>query len=148
MLVMSVVWTVRAVRPHLKVSDVGMITCITSTSIKEVIGGPILSNVVRHGVIGLAKSLSHELAPGVRVNAALPDTHEAGRIEELAGVAVERDDHDTCEEDLDSWSGGIPLGRVGDLCELGDMVAFLASDRVSFVTGVRVPVDGGRLRGV
>ena len=146
MLVMSAVWTVRAARPHLEASDAGTITCITSTSVREVIDDLILSNAVRRGVIGLVKSLSRELAPGVRVNAVLPGAHETSRIEELVEAAVERGDHDTYEEGLHSWSDGIPLGRVGDPRELGDVVAFLASDRASFVTGACVPVDGGRLR--
>ncbi|ELZ90235.1 SDR family oxidoreductase [Haloferax sulfurifontis] len=146
MLVMSAVWTVRAARPHLEASDAGTITCITSTSVREVIDDLILSNAVRRGVIGLVKSLSRELAPSVRVNAVLPGAHETSRIEELVEAAVERGDHDTYEEGLSSWSDGIPLGRVGDPRELGDVVAFLASDRASFVTGACVPVDGGRLR--
>jgi 3-oxoacyl-[acyl-carrier protein] reductase len=146
MLVMSAVWTVKSARPHLEASDTGTITCITSTSVREVIDDLILSNAVRRGVVGLVKSLSRELAPDVRVNAVLPGAHETSRIEELVDAAVERGDHDTYEEGLAAWSDGIPLNRVGDPRELGDVVAFLASDRASFVTGACVPVDGGRLR--
>ncbi|ELZ75443.1 glucose dehydrogenase / 3-oxoacyl-[acyl-carrier protein] reductase [Haloferax larsenii JCM 13917] len=145
MLVMSAVWTVKAARPHLEASDAGTITCITSTTVKEVADDLILSNAVRRGVIGLVKSLSRELAPSVRVNAVLPAAHETSRIEELVEAGVERGDHDTYEAGLQSWADDIPLGRIGDPRELGDVVAFLASDRASFVTGACVPVDGGRL---
>ncbi|ELZ94978.1 glucose dehydrogenase / 3-oxoacyl-[acyl-carrier protein] reductase [Haloferax mucosum ATCC BAA-1512] len=146
MLVMSAVWTVEAARPYLEASDAGTITCITSTTVNEVADDLILSNAVRRGVIGLVKSLSRELAPSVRVNAVLPAAHETSRIEELVEASVERGDHDTYEAGLQSWADDIPLGRIGGPRELGDVVAFLASDRASFVTGACIPVDGGRLR--
>ena len=146
MLVMSAVWTVQATLPHLDASDAGTVTCITSTTVREVADDLILSNAVRRGVIGLVKSLSRELAPNVRVNAVLPGAHETSRIEELVEAAVERGDHDTYDDGLQSWADDIPLNRIGDPRELGDVVAFLASDRASFVNGACVPVDGGRLR--
>ncbi|WP_129114281.1 SDR family oxidoreductase [Halegenticoccus tardaugens] len=145
-LVMSAVRTIRAARPHLEASDAGTITCITSTSVREVIDDLLLSNAVRRGVIGLVKSLSREFAPDVRVNAVLPGAHETSRVEELIEAALDRGEFDTYDEGLASWSDGIPLDRIGDPRELGDAVAFLASDRASFVTGVSLPVDGGRLR--
>ncbi|WP_410765866.1 SDR family oxidoreductase [Haloferax sp. DFSO60] len=146
MLVMSAVWTIKAALPHLEASDKGTVTCITSRTVKEVVDDLILSNAVRRGVIGLVKSLSWELAPDVRTNAVLPGAHETGRIQELVDAAVERGDHDTYEEGLAEWSNGIPMGRIGDPRELGDVVAFLASDKASFVNGACVPVDGGTLR--
>jgi len=62
-------------------------------------------------------------------------------------ASVERGEYDSYEAGLAAWSDDIPLGRVGDPGELGDVVAFLASDRASFVNGASLPVDGGRLRG-
>jgi NAD(P)-dependent dehydrogenase (short-subunit alcohol dehydrogenase family) len=59
---------------------------------------------------------------------------------------VERGEHDSYEEGVAAWADDVPLGRVGDPMELGDTVAFLASDRASFVNGAALPVDGGRLR--
>ncbi|WP_117593348.1 SDR family oxidoreductase [Haloprofundus halophilus] len=146
LLVMSAVWTVKEAEPHLKESDAGTITCITSTSVREVIDDLILSNSVRRGVIGLVKSLSREFAPDVRVNAVLPGAHETSRVEELVEDAVERGDVDSYEEGLEGWSNGIPMGRIGKPEELGDTVAFLASDCASFVNGVALPVDGGKMR--
>ncbi len=145
-LVMSVVWTVEQARPHLVDGDGGTITCITSTTVEEVIDNLLLSNSVRRGVIGLVKSLSRDFAPEVRVNAVMPGSHETSRIEELVEAGVERGDYDSYEEGLEDWSDDTPLGRIGDPRELGDVVAFLASDRASFVTGANVPVDGGKLR--
>ena len=124
----------------------GTVTCITSTSVSEPIEGLVLSNAVRRGVVGLAKTVAREWAPEVRANVVQPGAHETPRIEELVEASVERGEYDSYDEGLAAWSDDIPLGRVGDPGELGDVVAFLASDRASFVNGVSLPVDGGRLR--
>lgn len=143
MLVMSHVWTIQAAYPHLEESDAGSIVSITSTSVIEVIDGLILSNAVRRAVVGTVKTVAQELAPAVRANVVMPGAHETPRIEELVEQALERGEYDSYEEGLADWSAGIPMDRVGDPHELGDVVAFLASDRASFVNGASVPVDGG-----
>jgi 3-oxoacyl-[acyl-carrier protein] reductase len=145
-LVMSAVWTVREAYPHLDASDSGTWTAITSRSVREVIDDLVLSNAVRRAVIGLVKSVSREFAPSVRANAVLPGAHETSRITDLVEDAVDRGDYDSYEDGLADWSDGVPLGRIGDPQELGDVVAFLASDRASYVTGTSVPVEGGSLR--
>ena len=76
----------------------------------------------------------------------LPGAHETPRIEELIEQAVERGDVADYEEGYAEWADGIPLERIGDPQELGDAVAFLASDRASYVNGASLPVDGGSLR--
>ncbi|PSQ05852.1 oxidoreductase [Halobacteriales archaeon QS_6_71_20] len=145
-LVMSAVRTLRAARPHLTDSDAGTATCITSTSVREAIDGLVLSNAVRRTVIGLVKTVSREWAPDVRANAVLPGAHETARIEELVEAALERGEYDSYDEGVADWAGDIPLDRIGDPRELGDVVAFLSSERASFVNGAALPVDGGRLR--
>jgi len=145
-LVMSAVWTVWEAHPHLVESSAGTVTCITSTSVREAIDGLVLSNSVRRAVIGLVKTMAREWAPDVRANAVMPGAHETPRIESLIEQAIERGEFHDYEAGLENWSEPIPLGRIGDPIELGDTVAFLASDRASFVTGASVPVDGGRLR--
>jgi len=145
-LVMSAVWTLREADPHLDESDAGTWTAITSRSVREVIDDLVLSNAVRRAVIGLVKSVSHEFGPSVRANAVLPGAHETSRIEELVEDAVDRGEHDTYEDGLAEWGDGVPLGRIGDPQELGDVVAFLASDRASYVNGTSLPIDGGSLR--
>ena len=146
LLVMSAVWLTKAAHPHLVESDAGTVVNVTSTSVREAIDGLVLSNAVRRGVIGLMKTQAREFAPDVRVNAVLPGAHETPRIQDLVEAAVERGEYDTYDEGLAAWSEDIPLDRVGDPRELGDAVAFLSSDRASFVNGVAMPVDGGRLR--
>ncbi|PSP57131.1 oxidoreductase [Halobacteriales archaeon QS_1_67_19] len=146
LLVMSFVWLSKAAHPHLVESDAGTVVNVTSTSVREAIDGLVLSNSVRRAVIGLMKTQAREWAPDVRVNAVLPGAHETPRIQELVEAAVERGEYDTYEAGLASWADDIPLDRVGDPQELGDVVAFLSSERASFVNGAALPVDGGRLR--
>jgi len=145
-LVMSHVWTLEAAHPHLADSDAGTIVSITSTSVQEAIEGLILSNAVRRAVLGTIKTISREWAPEVRANAVLPGAHETPRIEELIEQAMDRGEYDTYDDGLADWSSDIPMDRIGDPIELGDVVAFLSSERASFVNGASVPIDGGRLR--
>jgi len=147
LLVMSAVWTTKRAYPHLSEGDAtGTIVNITSKSVNEAIDGLVLSNSVRRAVIGLMKTQAREFAPDVRVNAVLPGSHETDRIRELAEQSVERGEHDSYEEALAARSEGTPLGRVGDPRELGDTVAWLSSDRASYLTGETVVVDGGATR--
>jgi NAD(P)-dependent dehydrogenase (short-subunit alcohol dehydrogenase family) len=145
-LVMSAVWTVREAYPHLAASDAGTWTAIASRSVREVIDDLVLSNSVRRAVIGIVNTVSREFAPDVRANAVLPGAHETDRIVELVEDDVERGEYADYQDGIDDWAEDVPLGRIGDPEELGDVVAFLASARASYVTGVSVPVDGGSLR--
>jgi 3-oxoacyl-[acyl-carrier protein] reductase len=141
---MSVVRTVREAAPHLRESDQGSITCITSRSVKEAIDSLVLSNAVRMSVVGLEKTLSQELAPDVRANSVLPGPHETSRIEDLIEQAMERGDYDSYEAGLADWAEGNPLERIGDPIELGDTVAFLSSPRAGYINGVALPIEGGQ----
>jgi len=146
LLVMSVVRVTRAAHPHLVESDAGSIVNITSRSVREVIDDLVLSNAVRRAVIGLMQTQAREFAPDVRVNAVLPGAHETSRIEELIEDAVDRGEYDSYEAGYEDWGSDVPMGRIGEPRELGDVVAFLSSPRASFVTGAAVPVDGGSTR--
>jgi NAD(P)-dependent dehydrogenase (short-subunit alcohol dehydrogenase family) len=144
LLVMSVVRLVRLAADHLKAGG-GTIVTITSRTVKEALDSLVLSNSVRMGVIGLEKTLSKELAPEVRANAVLPGIIETARITEIIDQALERGDYETYEEGLADWSADIPLARVGEPIELGDMVAFLSSERSSYINGTAIPIDGGSI---
>lgn len=145
-LVMSAVWATRFARPHLEESEAGSIVAITSRSVREVLDDLVLSNAVRRAVIGLVQTQAREFAPDIRVNAVLPGAHETARMEELIGDAVERGEYDSYEEALADWGEGVPLGRIGQPEELGDVVTFLSSERASYVTGTALPIDGGSTR--
>ena len=144
LLVMSAVRSVREAAPYLREDGGGTIVTITSRSVKEAIPSLVLSNSVRMSVIGMEKTLSEELAPEVRSNAVLPAPHETSRQEELIQAAVDRGEYDSYEEGLKEKGEINPLGRIGDPSELGDVVAYLSSERSSFLNGVAVPVDGGQ----
>jgi 3-oxoacyl-[acyl-carrier protein] reductase len=146
LLVMSVVWTIEEAHPHLLESDYGTITCITSRTVREIVDGLLLSNSVRRGVTGLVKTVSREFAPEIRANAVLPGTIETPRIEELLEARIERGVYDDYEEGLTDLATEIPMDRIGEPRELGEVVAFLSSPRASYVNGVEVPIDGGLLR--
>lgn len=144
LLVMSVVRLVREAAPYLSDNGGGTIVTITSRSVKEAIPSLVLSNAVRMGVIGLEKTLSKELAPDVRANAVLPAPHETARQQELIRAGVDRGEYESYEEGLEKKGDINPLGRIGNPMELGDVVAYLSSERSSFVNGVAIPVDGGQ----
>jgi len=146
MLVMSHVWTLKRAHPHLVESDAGSVVAITSTSVVEPIENLVLSNAVRRAVLGSVKTVAREWAPDVRANVVLPSAFETGRLEDLVEQGIERGEHDSYEAGLADWAAPIPMDRVGDPMELGDAVAFLASERASFVTGAALPIDGGRMR--
>jgi len=145
-LVMSHVWTLQAAHPHLVESDAGSVVSITSTSVEEAIDGLVLSNAVRRAVVGTVETIAREWAPDVRANVVMPGAHETPRISDLIEQAMERGEYDSYEAGLADWAEPIPLDRIGDPMELGDAVAFLSSQRASFVTGTSIPVDGGRTR--
>ena len=123
---------------HLRKSDAGRILNIASSTVREPTDNLALSNVVRPGVIGWAKSLARELGPdGITVN-----NIAVGRIDtaRLAESFKQRSRADSMNE--------VPLKRFGSPRELADVVAFLASARAGYVTGATIPVDGGLTRGL
>jgi NAD(P)-dependent dehydrogenase (short-subunit alcohol dehydrogenase family) len=145
LLVMSFVWTTELAYPHLVESDAGTVVAITSASVEEPIDNLVLSNSVRQGVHGLVKALARDFAPDVRVNSVLPSVLIED-VEAAVEDALASDEFDSREEVFDAWTAELPLERVGDPARLGDMVAFLSSDRTNHTTGAAVPVDGGRIR--
>jgi 3-oxoacyl-[acyl-carrier protein] reductase len=138
LLLVSVVRLTDLCLPHLRRSDSGRIVNITSSTVKEPTDNLALSNAVRPGVIGWAKSLSRELGPdGITVNSIAPGRIDTARIREVYPDGPS-------EADLQA----IPLRRLGTPREVGDVVAFLCSRRASYVTGTVVAVDGGLVRGL
>lgn len=143
---LSTVRLVREVLPHMRRQRWGRIVNIQSTSVRQPIEGLVLSNGVRPGVAGLARSLVLEVSrDGITVNTVCPGrilTDRArGYLESRArsaGVPVD----EYARRDL----AAIPLGRMGEPDEIAQVVAFLASERAAYVTGVTLAVDGGLVR--
>ena len=121
--------------PHLRVSGRGRVVNITSWSVREPIPNLILSNTIRPGVIGWAKTIAHELGPeGITVNTVAPGMVDTPRVHELGSQAADV-----------SW---VPARRRGTPEEVAAAVVFLCSVPAAYITGVVLPVDGGALRGV
>ena len=141
---MSAVHLVRAALPALRRSDAPAICFIASWSVKQPIEGLTLSNSIRGAVAGLAKSLSRELAPQIRVNMVLPGTIRTERQLELARAAGATD----IEPYMRGLAQDIPLDRIGDPDEVARAVVFLCSPAASYITGAMLAVDGGVIRSV
>jgi 3-oxoacyl-[acyl-carrier protein] reductase len=145
---LSVVRLVREVRPYMQRAGGGAIINIQSTSVKVPLDSLILSNAIRSGVIGLAKSLSKELAPDkIRVNNVLPGAILTDRLRHNMGKRAKKLGK-TLEEIQQAREAEIPLGRLGEPEDVANMIVFLASDRARYVTGVTVQVDGGLVRSI
>jgi 3-oxoacyl-[acyl-carrier protein] reductase len=138
----------KAVLPGMIERKRGVIVYVTSASTKEVLGNLLLSNMMRPAVVGMAKTLSKEVgAHGVRVVCAAPGRHATDRVDFLDRSRAEASGRDVADVRAESEED-IALRRYGEADEFGDLVAFLASDRASFLTGITVAADGGGLDGL
>jgi 3-oxoacyl-[acyl-carrier protein] reductase len=127
----------RAVLPEMRERGWGRIVTITSRSAREALDGLALSNSTRSAVAGLVRTLAREVGgDGVLVNNVMPGSIDTERLRDLVGG----------EEELAERASAVPLGRIGRPEEVGDVVAFLASARASYMNGVSVLVDGGESR--
>ncbi len=134
----------QAVLPGMKRAKYGRIVNIISTSVKTPIAGLGVSNTTRAAVANWAKTLAGEVAAsGITVNNVLPGFVETGRLGELAGKWA-ADRGCSPEEVRAGWVATIPTGRLGEPEEVANVIAFLASPAAAYVTGINVPVDGGR----
>jgi 3-oxoacyl-[acyl-carrier protein] reductase len=126
----------------------GRIVLLGSVTMREPIPTLALSNVMRISLLGLVRTLARELGPKhIRVNGILPGYIDTERVREIFDDAARRESI-APEEARTRLERDIPLGRLGDPAELARVIAFLASDASSYVTGAVLPVDGGLLRSV
>ena len=143
---LSAVRLIRAVLPSMRRRRWGRIVNITSVSVKQPIDNLLLSNVYRPGVVGLAKTLSAQLAAdGITVNNVAPGYTRTDRVLDLARARAADGDR-TIEDILADTVESVPMQRMGEPRELAALVAFLASERAGYITGATIQVDGGYVR--
>jgi 3-oxoacyl-[acyl-carrier protein] reductase len=144
----SVVNLVRAALPGMKERRWGRIVNVTSISVKQPVAGLILSNSLRAGVTGFAKTISNEAGPyNVTVNNVLPGYTRTERLIHLAESVAEREGK-TIDEAYQGWAEEVPMGRLGEPDEIAAAAAFLCSEQASYITGQSLAVDGGWIKGL
>lgn len=130
--------------PGMKEAGFGRIINIISTSVKQPLPGLGVSNTIRAAVANWSKTLAGEVAPfGITVNNVLPGATATERLSEIInnkstklGKSIEVVSEEMAHE--------IPMGRFAEAEEIANAVGFLASKAASYITGINLPVDGGR----
>ena len=136
---------VQEILSSMKKSGYGRIINIISTSVKEPIPGLGVSNTIRAAVANWAKTLAHELGEfGITVNNVLPGFTRTARYDSIVENKVKTSSSSENEVELEILKD-IPLRKIGNAEEFGAAVAFLCSPAASYITGINLPVDGGKL---
>jgi 3-oxoacyl-[acyl-carrier protein] reductase len=142
----SAIELARHVLPGMKERAWGRILNITSIAVKQPVENLILSNSLRAGVTGFARTLANEVASaGITVNNILPGYTRTERLEELATMMADKQGISS-EIFKAKWEQEIPMKRLGEPREFAALAAFLVSERASYITGTSIQVDGGWIR--
>lgn len=134
--------------PAMRARKWGRIITLTSSGVEQPIPRLALSNGIRSAIVGWSKTLADEVAAdGVTVNVLLPGRIHTQRVDELDANAAKRSERSVADIAAAS-AASIPVGRYGRPEEFADVAIFLASERASYVTGSKIRVDGGAIRGI
>jgi 3-oxoacyl-[acyl-carrier protein] reductase len=140
---LSAVRTIREALPHLRRSGSGRIINITSVSVKQPIDRLILSNTTRLGVVGMAKTVSREVAQeGITVNNICPGNIATERLISLIEERAQRQGI-SLEQAMELEEARLPMGFLGAPEDVASLVVFLASAKAGYLTGATIQVDGG-----
>lgn len=144
---MSSIRLTRGFLPFMREQRWGRIINITSSTVKQPINELLLSNSLRLGVLGWAKTLANQLAAeGILVNNLCPGWTRTERVTRLTEARASSNDS-SAEEEEAVIASGIPLGRLGTAEEFANLLVFMASERASNITGTTIQVDGGATAG-
>lgn len=139
---LSAVRTIREALPHLRRQG-GRIINITSVAVKQPIDRLILSNTARLGVVGLAKTLSREVAQrGITVNNICPGNIATQRLLSLFEARADREGR-PFEEVVEEEESRTPMGFLGEPDDVAALALFLASEKARYISGATIQVDGG-----
>lgn len=139
----SAVTAIRTVLPWMQARKWGRIIAMTSSSVRQPIDNLVMSNTMRAGLTGYLKTLSREVGKdGVLVNSICTGMFMTDRLRELIDIRAQNSGR-SAEAERQALEAEIPVGRIGDSAEFGAVVAFLASEKASFLSGLALPCDGG-----
>jgi 3-oxoacyl-[acyl-carrier protein] reductase len=140
---MSAVRAINHAIPRMRAAGHGRIIVLGSSSVRMPLPNLALSNVFRPGLVGAVKTLAVELAgDGITVNMVSPGRVDTDRVRTLDEGRAKREGT-TYEEARSRSERAIPIGRYGSPADVGELVAFLASERAGYITGQSILVDGG-----
>ncbi len=146
LLLTSAVWLTKGVVDDMAKRGWGRLIYVTSFTLRQPVPNLVLSNVVRLSLAGLVKSLAIEYGPrGITANGIMQGYILTDRVMQLAKDEASRL-NTTIDQVLKNWSSQIPVGRYGRPEEIGYLVAFLASDKASYINGSMILIDGGLVR--
>jgi 3-oxoacyl-[acyl-carrier protein] reductase len=145
---MSAVRLIRETLPALKASGRGRIVNLTGYGVKEPLSDLVVSDSIRAGVTVMAKTIATDLAPfGITVNNIAPGRIMTDRLTEILSARAKSSGISSAEQ-LERLSGTIPVRRMGQPHEIGDLCAYLCSAQAGYLTGQTIVVDGGINRSI
>lgn len=148
LLLSSAVGFARAVLPGMRARRWGRIINVTSIAVKQPVDSLMLSNSLRAGVVGFARTLANEVAAdGITVNNLLPGYTRTERVIDLSAQMAASGGLAPADV-IRRWEADIPMRRLGEPHEFGALATFLASEQAAYITGQSIAVDGGWIRGL
>ncbi|MCR9172403.1 MAG: SDR family oxidoreductase [bacterium] len=137
---------VQQLYPGMKEKGGGRIINVISTSVKQPLNNLGVSNTVRGAVANWSKTLANELGEfNITVNNVLPGATNTGRLQSIAEAKAGKTNN-SVEDVFAGMAAQSPMQRIAEPEEVAEAIAFLASDRASYISGINVPVDGGRTK--
>lgn len=136
----------QTVVPFMKTTGFGRIINVISTSVKQPLDGLGVSNTIRGAVANWGKTLANELSQfGITINNVLPGATATERLTEILKNKAEKSGK-SIEESANAMRNGVPAKRFAKPEEIANAITFLASEAASYISGINLPVDGGRTR--